>query len=192
MAPKENHGFTLIELLVVIAIISVFSLTGVYLMIYMVQQSIFIPRQLNTDMIGSQALDMMVEGDQQAKGLRFSRTILSIQTSRVDFTNQEGLEIRYRVNSSKLERRIINAGAGTDSGWVITPYYQNPDVIFQANPGPIFTYYDTNENILAAISGNQGSVRRIAINFVAKTNTGSFVNWEGSSKVGTSVAIKQF
>ena len=192
MGYNQKNGFTLIELIMVIAIVAVFSFSGVFLTLYMLQHAVTIPKHLNVDMLGSQGMDIMVEGDQQAKGLRFSRAITRIRNRRVDFINQDGQAIRYRIENAtdRLDRCIEDAGG--NCGWAVTPYYQTADTSFQANGGPIFLYYDAGENVLAAVDGNEGFVRRIEIHFVAQTGTGLYDEWEGRTELTSSIAVNRY
>ncbi len=152
-------------------------------MAYFVQDSVYIPQQLTSDMAGQEALDIMIEGDKQAKGLRFSKVISSISNNRIIFTNQDGQTITYILNSAtnKLSR-IIN---GTSAQ---IPYYAASGVNIAADGRVFFIYYDSNE----AITRIAAKVRRIAIKLVASTGTGSFQNWNGKSVLGSSITVPRY
>lgn len=81
---RHKRGFTFIELIMVIAIIGILAGAGAWIMVYTVKNSVFIPNQLGMDKLATDALNVMVEGDAQAKGLRFSREITAINALRVD------------------------------------------------------------------------------------------------------------
>ena len=180
----SDKGFTLIEMIMVIMIITILSVSGAYLMLYLIQNSVFIPNQLNMDMAASDALDIMIEGDQQAKGLRFSRAVTNIQDYQVTFINQNNQSIRYRLDTgiNKLYRSV-NGGAEA-----FIPYYVNSGMNITGKGNKLFSYYDANETVTA----NPANVRWITMTMIARTGAGSYANWEGQSDKTSSVAVKKF
>jgi len=182
---KQSNAFTLIELIMVIAIIGVLSVSGAWLMVYFVQNSTYIPNQLNTDMLATDALKIMIEGDSRAKGLRFSQLISAIPSNnQITFTNQDSQSIGYRLDTSaNILYRSISGGAEAQ-----IPYYATSGVSIAGKDGALFTYYDTNETGTAVAA----NVRRIAINLIVKTGSGSYNDWQGQSSQGSSIAVKKF
>jgi len=181
---KRGAGFTLIEAIMVIAIIAILSVSGAWLMVYLVQNSVFIPNQLNMDMVASEALKIMIEGDDGAKGLRFSKSITAVASNQVTFNNQDGQNIRYRLDTvaNKLYRSI-NAGAEQ-----LMPYYLTTGVSVLRKSNKLFTYYDANE-IETAVAVD---VRRIKISLIAQTGTGQYADWEGQSDQSSAIAVSKF
>ncbi len=175
-----KKAFTIIELIMVIVIIGILSVSGAWLMIYFVQNSVYIPNQLNTDMAANEALKIMVEGDNTAKGLRFIQAVTGITSNNnFTFTNQAGQSINYTLNTAtNILYRSINGGAQ-----VQIPYYPGIKIVGQS--GALFTYYDANESVTSTAA----NVRRIAINLIASTGTGSFQDWQGQSAQSTSIAV---
>jgi len=176
----SKKAFTLIELIMVIAIIGILSLTGAWILTYFVQNSVYIPNQLNTDMAANEALKIMVEGDSTAKGLRFSKGVSTIASNnQFTFTNQDGQTIVYTLNTgTNILYRSINGGANAQ-----IPYY--PGVSIAGQSGSLFTFYDVNGNV----TSTPANVRWIAINLIATTGDGSFSNWQGQSTQSTSIAV---
>jgi prepilin-type N-terminal cleavage/methylation domain-containing protein len=175
-------GFTLIEVIMVISIISILAGSGAWLMANTVKNSIFIPNQLNMDKLSNDALNIMIEGDGQAKGLRFSRAISAITANRLDFINQDGLTIYYRLDTTanKLYRSISGASE------VALPYYSSAATItLSGKSGTLFTYYDTNEAVTAVAA----NVRRIRMILVAKTGTGLYNDWQGAAERLSSITV---
>lgn len=183
MGYKIKRGFTLIELVMVMVIIGIIALPGSFLMQYLVQSSVFIPKQLNMDMLAADALDIMLEGDSQAKGLRFSRNMTNIQSNDITFNNQDNQSIRYRLVGNKLYRSI-NGGADA-----LIPYYiPATGVTMAGKNGALFTYFDGNEAV-AAMADN---VRRVEMVLMATSGSGMAADWEGRSEQASSVAVKKF
>ena len=125
MGYKRHNGFTLIELVMTIAIIGIVSAGGAYMLINLVQSAVYIPSQLNMDMIASKALDIMIKGDEQARGLRFSRQITDIQPYRITFNNQDDQVIQYSLNTA--ENKLYRSIDGGPDAYV--PYFASSNGI---------------------------------------------------------------
>jgi len=179
---KFLKGFTLIELIMVMAIIGILAGAGAWMMAYTVKNSVFIPNQLNMDKLATDALNIMIDGDSQAKGLRFSRVITAITANRVDFVNQDVQTIYYRLDTgtNKLYRSINAAGE------TAIPYYSSvTGISLSGKSGTLFTYYDSAD----AVTATAANVRRIQMILVAKIGTGLYNDWQGSSEQATSIAV---
>ena len=180
---KIKRGFTLIELIMVMVIITVIASAGSFLMTYLVRSSVFVPSQLNMDMLAADALDIMIEGDSQAKGLRSSRNITNIQSNEVTFNNQDNQSIRYRLVGNKLYRSV-NGGADA-----LIPYYiPAAGVTVAGKDGTLFTYFDGSD-ATTAVADN---VRRIEVALIASSGSGLADDWEGRSEQSSSIAVKKF
>ena len=182
---KRSHGFTLIELIMVMVIMGSLSVVGAGLMSYLIQHSVFIPNQLNMDMVASDALEIMIEGDDQAKGLRFSRVINAVQNNQVTFINQNNQTVRFRFETVTPPLglfRSINAGAEAR-----IPYYLPQGVAFSAASSRMFTYYDASE----AVTNNPANVRWVTVSLRAQTGDGTFANWAGKSDLFTGIAVRK-
>lgn len=184
MIDKEKKGFTLIEAIMFMLIIAVLAGSGAWIMAYTVKNSVFIPIQLNMDKLANDALNIMIEGDAQAKGLRFSRIITAITDNRVDFINQDAQTIYYRmdIGINKLYRSI-NGAAET-----ALPYYSSASgIAMSGKNGALFTYYNSAEGIPVI----PGDVRRIKMILIAKTGTGLYNDWQGQSEQTSSVTVNK-
>jgi len=179
----SRRSFTLIELLMVMAIIGILAGAGAWLMSNTVRNSVFIPNQLNMDKLTRDTLDIMVEGDSQAHGLRFARTISSIAANSITFTNQDSAVIMYSIVANKIVRSIA-AGANT----AIPGYAANlSGVTMSGKSGVLFTYFDG----AGAVTATAADVRRVQINLIAKSGTGLYNDWEGQSDQATSITVKK-
>ena len=175
---------TLIELVMTMLIIAILAGVGAWLMFYTIKNAVYIPNQLNMDKLAADALDIMIEGDSQAKGLRTSRALTTAQANQVNFVNQDNWAIYYRLDTgtSKLYRSI---SSGPESP---IPAYSNVSgITLSGQSGTLFTYYDANE----AVTSIAANVRRINMTLIAQTGTGSYANWQGKSQQSSSIATKR-
>lgn len=179
----KAKGFTLIEAITVMTVIVILSVSGAYLMVHLVQASVYIPNKLNMDMLASDALDIMIEGDSRAKGLRFSKSITNIQDNQLIFNNQDNQSIRFRLdtNSGILYRSI--------SGQVEEPipYYLISGIRVAGINNKLFIYYDSN----GIETLNPANVRLINVALISRTGSGSYADWEGESRQLSSIAINR-
>ena len=181
---RFKRSFTFIEIIMVMAIIGILAGSGAWLMAYTVKNSVFIPNQLNMDKLAKEALDIMVEGDNQAQGLRFSRVITTANANQVNFINGAGTAVYFRLDTgtSKLYRSI-NGGAEV----ALPAYSGTAGVTMNGKSGTLFTYYDSTNTVTATAA----NVRRIQMILIAKTGTGLYNNWEGSSEQATSINVEK-
>lgn len=173
---------TLIEVIMVMLIIAVLASAGSCLLVYMVRNGVFIPNQLHADMLASDALDIMIEGDAQVKGLRFNKGLTNILNYRMTFINQDGQRIRYRLDTAaKRIYRSIDGG-----GDVVFPYYAGQGSLNLTGQGnTLFSYYDQNGNSTTTPS----QVRKISISLIARTGNGSQNEWQGERGLSSAIAV---
>lgn len=184
MGFKVKRGFTLVELVLVMVIIMALSVCGSYVFFFLVQNGIYIPQQLNTDMLLSGALNVMVEGSAATTGLRSSRSISEALGNQVSFYSQNNELIRFRLNTATGQMlQSINNGAETALGG-----YLPAGVTFRGKSGRVFQYFDVNETVTTVPT----AVRRIEISLIAVTGSGNFADWEGQSEMVTAVTVRPY
>jgi prepilin-type N-terminal cleavage/methylation domain-containing protein len=181
---NRGNGFTLIELIMVIVVVGILSVPAAYIMIHFVQNTIYLPSQMNTDMILERVQDVLIEGDATAKGLRFSRAMSSIADDDLTFINQDGDTVRYRLDTGngKLYRSI---DGGTE---YVVPYYWPSGVTAAGLSGAVFTYYDSAETVTA----DAEDVRWITIGLSVQDGAGQVEQWEGHSEGMSAVYVPRF
>jgi len=182
---RNARGFTLIELVMVIAITGVISISGVFLMLYLIQHSIYLPNKLNVEAVGDEIMDTMIEGSSGAKGLRFTTAVSVSGNSSLTFLNADGQTVVFSWDSINKKISVsINGGPAAT-----IPYYLPSGMYIEQNGAtPIFTYYDANE-VATAIPA---SVRRVKIEFQVRSGSGNFQDWQSEFPFASSVAVRRF
>ena len=182
---KNVRGFTLIELVMIILITSVLSVAGVHIMQFVVRNSFYLPNQVQADLVAAEAMEIIVEGDSQAEGLRFCKAVTIATASQVGVTNQAGQTITYDLTGGILSRTIALGAA------VMIPYFMDTNKMTIAGSGTggaLFTYYDASDTLLTQ-PVTAANVRRININLIAQNGAGSSDKYEGTSQQSTSVKV---
>lgn len=177
-------GFTLIELVMVILITSLLSVAGVHIMQFVIRNSFYLPNQVQADLVAAEALEIIVEGDSTAHGLRFCKAVTTAAANQVIVTNQDDQAISYRLDTvaGKLYRKIGLAAE------VMIPYFMASDMELSGVGGSLFTYFDSAD----AVTVIPANVRRINIDLMAQNGTGSSDKYEGSSQQDTSVKVNKY
>jgi prepilin-type N-terminal cleavage/methylation domain-containing protein len=184
---KKNRSFTLIELVITMLIIGILAGVGSSIIVSVVQDLMYAPKNLNMDMLAQDAMEKIIGGDSNlAHGLRFSKQITAIAANSITFIDQDGKTVVVTLNTgtNKLTR-TINAVA--DNTFL---YYSAPADIgfFVGRNAAVFLYYDSAGSV-TAIAAN---VRRVGVNFIARTGTGNFSDWQGKAEISSSIRTSKF
>jgi prepilin-type N-terminal cleavage/methylation domain-containing protein len=195
-SPGKCRGFTLMELVMTIIILGIIgTLTGVIL-IFVIQYHYYIPSKLTTDSISSDIARIVIEGDDQAKGLRFTKQIPlgGFPTGiYLGFYNRDDDYVEFLVYDEKLYRRI-NSGS-----WHIIPYYLSGEYGFMGDTIQIwwfefekfFWYYNSDGKHLYLPLAHPQDVAYIEIRGMARGGSGEFSDWEGKSEIISGININQ-
>jgi Tfp pilus assembly protein PilE len=184
-APRNDvKGFTLIELVMIVVLTGLLAMAGFHIFQFAVRNSFYLPNQVQADLVAAEALEIIVEGDSLAKGLRFCKLVTTAAANQVIVTNQDNKTISYRLDTGtgKLYRKVDTAAE------VMIPYFMAGDMTLSGVGGSLFTYYDSAD----AVTATPASVRRINIDLMAQNGTGSSDKYEGISQQGSSVKVNKY
>lgn len=198
---KNKKGTTLIEAIMLIVTLGIIGVTVVGVIIFFVQLFLYSPRQLDTQKIGQELTNIMVEGNQDIRGIRYARSVIDASSQQFSYqygypTTEDGQAVRFRWNP---EDKHIYRSTSSDNGatWStenVIPYYMPSTVIIDGKdtPSVIFTYKKANNVDWVSGVDVVSSIRRMIISINLKTGTGSFSAFQGSSNITSSVEIKGF
>lgn len=138
-------GVTLIELVMVMILIGILAGAGSYLLVAFVDQAVYLPVSLEMAQVRDRALDLILEGDDQAGGLRYARSIRRARTQFLRYSDQDGRDVQLRFRRGRgYFQRSINGGA-----WIDFPQISDPNLKIAPSAGTtrVFRYYDQNFNV---------------------------------------------
>lgn len=198
---KDQKGATLVELVMTMLVLSIIGAALFGVIIFFVQLFMFSPRQLDTQKIGQELENMMIEGNQDVRGLRWTGAILDASAAQYSYiygypTLSDGAAVRFRWNAAdkKIYRSTSSDGGGSWSAEAIIPVYllNNSSISIDGKDtaGVIFTYKKAGD--IAWVSGTDAltDIRAVVISINVKTGAGSFANFQGSSNITASAEIK--
>ena len=198
---KDKKGATLIELVITMVLLAIIGATLFGVIIFFVQLFMYSPRQLDTQKIGQELENIMIEGNQDIRGLRWTRVVLDASAAQFSYiygypTISDGQAVRLRWNAAdkKIYRSTSSNGGGSWSAETIIPVYllNNSSISIDGKDtsGVIFTYKKAGD--IAWVSGTDAltDIRAVIISINVKTGAGSFANFQGSSNITASAEIK--
>jgi prepilin-type N-terminal cleavage/methylation domain-containing protein len=155
-----KKGFTLTEVVVTLAVIAVLAGAGSWMLVFLIDNFVYLPPRIAVDTAVSDSLNLIAEGDHKAQGLRFARSFKTINPDQVEFTDSNDNDVRFRLFKGSLYRRVNNDSEET------LPYYADSIGLSFSGPGGgvIFTYYDAQGNPTA----NATLVKHINISLIGQ------------------------
>ncbi|NQT94992.1 MAG: prepilin-type N-terminal cleavage/methylation domain-containing protein [Candidatus Omnitrophica bacterium] len=187
---KNKKAFSIIELIMTILILAVIASASAAFFIPTINLLFYSPSQLMVDQFSEEIIDILIEGDSKAKGLRFAKSITSADEDEITFVNADNDTIIYRwdVTEEKIYRNINAAGEEL----IPYSYYGGISIKGQASDAEIFKYYNSTPSQLSAPVGTETSIESIRINVVMQSGSGSVKANQGRVEISTGVDIKQF
>ncbi|MFC1806983.1 type II secretion system protein [Candidatus Omnitrophota bacterium] len=185
-----NRSFTLIEAIMTITIIGVLAVSAGSFFIPMMNMLFYLPSQISVAQMSHHLVDIIMEGDNQAGGLRYAISITSADEDEIEFVTQDNDTVVYRWDSGdeRLYRNINGAGE------TLAPYTYYGDIIAKgsSSDSQIFRYYDSSASVISAPVATPDNIESIRIGVLIQSGTGNLSDNEGSMEILTGVDIKQY
>lgn len=189
---KKIKGFTIIEAITATLVVAILAASGAWIFSFLIRNSIFLPNQLNTDMIAADTIRMIAEGDEQAMGLHFSKAICRCDSDDIVYLDQNDNYVRIWVdgNNLKIYRSIDN---GADA---LIPYYISDGISlhgfsgtdYEGSTQSLFEYFHVDRDTgVVDTPATCSEIDWITINVVARVGSGSIAELLAKSVQSTSV-----
>lgn len=208
---RRTGGVTLIELIVVIAISGILASAFVAMHVPMINFFFYYPQSSRINAAAADVVQIILEGDEKAKGLRFSglpceiptggsNSITSATSTSITYnyqlsdncggsgTNDVTVIITYNSGSHTVTRTIDGGSA------VEIPYYATSSSGIALDPPSgvnFFTYYDAAGTDLGATPSTT-AIYRVDVNVVASFGSGDPEYAGVQSRLKSGVEIKRY
>jgi len=189
---KRIKAFSLIELIITILVLIVIGSASVAFFVPMMNIFFYSPSQLMVDQTAQELLNVIVEGDNRAKGLRYSKHISAADEDTITFVNSDDDTIIYRWDATdEIVYRNIN-GAGDEA--IPAKYFGTITVRGRTSDSQIFLYYDSSASTInvPVASPNLDSIEAIRMDLTIEAGTGNVKANQGRIDVRTGIDIKQY
>jgi len=187
---KTKKAATFIELVVTILILTIIGSASVAFFAPIVNILFYSPSQLMVDQTAQELISILVEGDSQAKGLRFTKSITSADEDDITFITWDDDTVRYRWDAT--EKRIYRDINSQGEMLVPASYYGDITVTGQSSDVEIFQYYDASVSKLSVPVSDETDIEAIRMNLTLVAGSGSVKEHKGRIDVKSGVDIKQF
>ena len=160
---------TLIELIMTMIIVGILAGTSSYLLVAFADQSVYLPLSFEMAQAADEAMDLILEGDATAGGLRYARSIKSTRAQFLRYTDQDGRDVRIRFRKKKgYFQRSVDGAA-----WQNFPSFYNPDLRLVPIVGTTRVFWYYNQNFKKTKRPNR--VRFVRVEYrVENQNTNAF------------------
>jgi len=198
---KNKKAATLVELMIITLVIAVMGATMAGAVVFFVQLFVYSPRQLDVQKVGERLNNIMIEGDQDARGIRYTRSVIDASATQFSYTygypvaaNKLSVRFRWDAIAKHIYQSTSNDGGSTWSAEAVTPYHMPSSITIDGKdtPSVIFTYRKDNDAAWMSGSDNLVDIRRLILNITAKSGAGNFANFQGATDFISSVEIKDF
>lgn len=205
---RDKKAVTLIEVVILLLVTAIMGATIVGAVVYFVQLFIYSPRQLDTQKICQELSNMMIEGDQNIRGIRYARKVLDTPNnptaiqfaytygypvsydSLITPNDQLSVKFRWDPTDKHIYRSTSTDGGLNWSAETVIPYYISSSTTVDGKDvsGTIFTYKKAADADWVPADG-LSAIRRVIISINVKAGTGTF---GGSFNFTSSAEIKGF
>jgi len=197
----RKKGTTLIELIMTFLIVIIIAATTSGIVIFFSQLFMYSPRQLDTQKIAQELTHTMFEGDENVRGLRYTRSVLDASAVQYSYTygyptaaNQLSVRFRWDSGDDHIYRSTSDDGGTSWSAETLIPYYMQSDTAIDGkdSAGVIFTYKKAADADWVSGVDALGDIRRVVMSININTGTGDFDDFQGSTDITPSAEIKDY
>jgi len=188
---KTKKAATFIELIVTMLILTIIGSASVAFFVPVANILFYSPSQLMVDQTAQELISILVEGDNQAKGLRFTKSIsVDADEDDITFTTWDGDKVKYRWDAT--EKRIYRNINDQGEALVPASYYGDITVTGQSSDPEIFQYYDASASKLSVPVSDETNIEAIRMDLTLVAGSGIVKEHKGRIDVKSGVDIKQF
>jgi len=197
---KTKRAATLVEMVIITLIVAIMAAIASGAIIFFVQLFMYSPRQLNTQKIAQEFSSVIIEGNPDVRGLRYTREIIDASATQFSYTygypatNELSVRFRWDAASKHIFRSTSTDGGSTWSTEELIPYHINSSVTIDGKdiPSVIFIYKRSDESDWISGTHPLTSISRVVVGINLKTGAGNFANFQGSFDLVFSAEIKDF
>ncbi len=198
---KNKKGATVIEAVVIMLILAIIGATVVGIIAFFAQLFMYSPRQLDTQKIGQELTNIMIEGNQDIRGIRYARNIIDASAAQFSYTYgypmpTDQLSVRFRWDplDKHIYRSTSSDGGSSWSPETVISYYTPSAVTIDGKDtaGVIFQYKKAADANWIYGTDSLVSIRRLIISVNIRTGSGSFTGMQGTSNLTASIEIKGY
>ena len=194
---KTKKAATFIELIVTMLILTIIGSASVAFFVPVANILFYSPSQLMVDQTAQELISILVEGDNQAKGLRFTKSITIADKDYIIFETWDNDIVQYKWDATekRIYRKINRQGeALVPASYYLVPasYYGDITVIGQSSDAEIFQYYDVSASKLSVPVSDETDIEAIRMDLTLVAGSGIVKEHKGRIDVKSGVDIKQF
>lgn len=190
----SSRGFTLIELIVTMAVAGILASSFVTLAVPQINLFFFLPQRIRVQNAASDLLDTIIEGDANAKGVRFAQSITAASATSLTYTYTTPSLVAHTVvisysSASHTVTRSIDSGTAVN-----VPYYLNSSSGILADPleTNFFRYYAYGGSEMSGGAIVLANIYRVDLAVAVKTGSGKVTESEGMTSMKSGVEIKHY
>jgi len=198
---KNRKAVTLVELVILTLLVGVVGATFAGGVIFFVQLFVYSPHQLDVQKISQGLTFEIVEGNQDARGIRYARSVIDATAIQLSYTygyptSDDQLSVRFRWDpvTKHIYKSTSTDGGSIWSAEAVTPYHMPTSITIDGKdtPSVIFTYKKDSDVDWTVGVDALTDIRRAIFSVNLKTGTGEFVNFQGATEITSSIEIKNF
>ena len=198
---RNKKAATLVEMVMVISVIAIIGATIAGTIVFFVQLFIYSPRQLDVQKIGERLNSIMIEGDQDTRGIIYTRSVIDASATQFSYTygyptadDQLSVRFRWDGTAKHIYQSTSTNGGSSWSAEAVIPYHMPSSITIDGKdtPSVIFTYKKANDADWVSGSDDLVDIRRLILSINAKSGAGSFADFQGATDITSSVEIKNF